>query len=268
LAAGQAEVGFSFNYGRRSGPQRGVDPIADPEDENTQSRVYAFDLGLGIWKGLSARLMFPMVDVSFSEGDVSGSEFGIGDLSFWLRYGVALGGVRKPLKIGAAVGVFLPTGGTVQSDIPSNPNFVSGTVDPLISADVNYDLDFGLGFYARIFARLVAYESSDYYQAGHTVVYMGVVHYRLFGSLMPSLGLTALNRSSEEFFGVTQPNSGGDWIYLTPNVSYVFTSGPLSGLSLFITAQIPLYQFLHGTQLAEEFNFTVGAAYGFQVFGE
>ena len=49
--------------------------------------------------------MFPLVDLSFSEGDESGREFGIGDLSVWLRYGVALGGVRKPLKIGAAAGV-------------------------------------------------------------------------------------------------------------------------------------------------------------------
>lgn len=211
--------------------------------------------------------MFPLVDVSFSEGDESGREFGIGDLSFWLRYGVALGGVRKPLKIGVAAGVFLPTGGTVQSDIPSNPNFVSGTVDPLVSADINYDLGFGLGFYARLFARLVAYESSDYYRAGHSVVYMGGVHYRLFKSLMPSLGLTALNRSSERLSGITRPNSGGDWIYLTPSISYVFTRGSLSGLSLFATAQIPLYQFLHGTQLGEDFNITVGAAYGFNIFG-
>jgi hypothetical protein len=222
---------------------------------------------MGIWKGLSARLMFPLVDLSYSEGDESGTEFGIGDLSAWLRYGFALGGVRKPLKIGVALGAFLPTGGTVQSDIPSNPNFVSGTVDPLVSADVNYDLDFGLGFYARVFARLVAYEDSDGYRAGHTVVYMGGVHYRLFGSLMPSLGLTALNRLSERVRETTLPDSGGDWIYLTPNISYVFTSGPLSGLSLYATFQIPVYQFLHGTQLAEEFNFTVGAAYGFNIFG-
>jgi hypothetical protein len=265
MAPGRAELGFSFNYGRRSTPRSGVDELPDPEGENTQSRVYAFDLGLGIWRSLSARVMFPMVDVSFEEGDESGTEFGIGDLSVWLRYGWDLGGYKKPLKLGLAAGFFLPTGGTVQSDIPSNPNFVSGTVDPLLSLDASYDLESGLGFFARVFARLVAYES-DNYRAGHTLVYMGGIHYRLFESLLPSLGLTGLNRTHEEHFGIQQPNSGGDWIYLTPSISYVFREGPLGGLSLYLTFQIPVYQFLHGTQLSEEFNFTVGASYGFELF--
>ena len=227
--------------------------------------MYSFDLGLGLWRGISARVMFPMVDVSFEEGEESGSEFGIGDLSVWLRYGLDLGGHTKPLKLGLAAGVFLPTGGTVQSDIPSNPNFVSGTVDPLVSLDASYTTDFNLGFFARVFARLVAYQSDDY-RAGHSLVYMTGIHYLLLESLLPSLGLTFLNRTREEVAGIEQPNSGGDWIYVTPSLSYVFRKGVLAGLSLNLTAQIPVYQFLHGTQLGEEFNITAGATYQFQLF--
>jgi hypothetical protein len=63
------------------------------------------------------------------------------------------------------------------------------------------------------------------------------------------------------------PNSGGDFFYLTPALSYMFVRGPLAGLAFYATAQIPLRQRLNGTQLAEDFSLTIGVAYGFQLFG-
>ncbi len=240
--------------------------MANPENEKTSSRIYGFEAAMGIWRGLSARVSFPLLEVDFAEGGESGSEFGLGDLSLWLRYGVAFGGVRKPLRLGVAIGAFFPTGGTVQSDIPSNPNFVSGTMDPLLSLDASYEINSMVSVFTRVFTRMPSYENTDGYQAGASFVYMGGLQFRLFESLMPSIALTGLNRIGDQQDGATVPDSGGDWIYLTPGLAYAFTGEMLRGLSLYASAQIPVYQFLNGTQLAEDFNLTLGLAYGFGLF--
>jgi hypothetical protein len=260
------DLGLMFSIGQRSRPQEGVDRVPDLENEHSSSRVYTFHAGLGLWRGLSARLTFPMLEVAFSEGDDSGSDFGIGDLSVLMHYGWSLGSIRSPLRIGISAGSFLPTGGSVQSDIPSNPNFVSGTVDPQLGLDLTYDLEFGLGFYARGLARLVIYENGDDYQAGHSLVYMAGLHYRFFRSLMPALGLTFLNKLPDQQNGAQVGDTGGDWVYINPSLSYVFTSGPVAGLRLMVTAQVPVYQFVHGAQLGEDFSLTFGVAYGFELF--
>jgi hypothetical protein len=113
--------------------------------------------------------------------------------------------------------------------------------------------------------RLPFYDNNEGYRAGISLVYMCGLNVRLFDSLIPSLALTGLNRTRDKRNDREVNDSGGEWIYLTPGLAYVFTRKPLKGLSLFVNAQVPVYQFLHGTQLAEDFNFTIGVAYRFTV---
>jgi hypothetical protein len=259
------ELGFTFNYGNRTTAQQGVDQVPNIENEKTSSRIYAFDVALGFWQDLSVRASLPLLEVDFTEGDESGNEIGIGDLSLWLKYGKALGGVRKPLKLGIALGAFVPTGGSIQSGIPSNPNFVSGTVDPALSMDINYDIGSYFGIFARFFTRLPFFKNNDGYQAGSSIIYILGFNLRLMKSLMPSIALTGLNRFHDHQAGDKVYDSGGDWIFLTPGLSYIFDWKPLAGLSLHTEAQIPVYQFLHGTQLADKFTISFSVAYSFSV---
>jgi hypothetical protein len=117
------------------------------------------------------------------------------------------------------------------------------------------------------FSRLVAYDNSDGYRAGHSLVYGGGVRYRLWRSLLPSVGLLALHRLNDTKQGAEVSDAGGDWLYLTPGLGYMVLKGPLAGLSLNIVGQIPLFQHLNGTQLAEDFSLSFAVAYGFQLFG-
>jgi hypothetical protein len=247
----------------RSSLRSGTSSLVDPEERRTSARIYAFDVGVGIWRGLSARMVLPLLDASFSTATESGRAVGLGDLSLTARYQLLDG---RPWSAALAAGAYLPTGDQVRGDIPSNPNFVSGTVDPVFAGEAGYDFRWGLGLYLQAFWRAVAYES-DGYRAGHSLTYGGGMRFRIWRSLLPSFGLTALHRLQDHKSGAPQSDTGGDWLYVSTGASYLVIRGPLAGAGIGFQLQLPVYQRLNGMQLAEDVNLTLFLSYGFQLFG-
>jgi hypothetical protein len=284
-------MGCAYTFSARDEMQRGTNEVANPNNTQTMARIVTFSAGLGLWRNLSLGISLPILRVTAIEDpppemeqrappemdgmegmdmhDAGGttSVTGLGDISLVLHYLFVSEQIPPTWRLGFGAGVYLPTGGTTEEEIPANAAFRSGTVDPLLTYNGSYDFPSGFGLFTVAFARLVLAENADRYRASHSISYGGGVRYSFRHSVVLSLGVTALHRFHDESHGQPVADTGGDWLYLSPAVSYQATSGLMKGLSVFIAVNSPVYQRLNATQLAEDFNFSFGVGYGFRMFG-
>jgi len=69
---------------------------------------------------------------------------------------------------------------------------------------------------------------------------------------------SAENINPEGLYGINPISSGSNKVFFTPQISY-----SQNGLTFFATSEIPVYQYLHGTQIGSQNQFTVGINYRF-----
>lgn len=303
LGEGWWNFDLGLTYSQRTYKHAGSSRTMNPNEATTNSRVYSFNFGWGVWKGLSLSSAFTVLDVTARETETffppdgaSGEglkahhkehHFGIGDLPVLICYQFNEGSMPPRWQLRLGSGVYLPTGSSFDTEIPSNSNFVSGTVDPAINVDGSMAINAVIGIYAQGFGRLVLYENEDEFRAGSTILYGGGIRLRHFESLVFAFGLNALhkledtmgnaidhdaaglsreNSSDLSAMDMAEEGSGGHWVYFAPSLSYLVLKGALTGWSLIASAQVPLYQHLNGVQLAEDFNVSFNIGYGFELY--
>ena len=255
-------------------------------DSHTRSLVYSIDANWGIWKGLALRGTFSVLQIMATEEDHTGDgdsrrhkerSIGIGDTPLLLQYLFqSRGQVPSPWSVGVGAGAYFPTGRGVADDFPSNSTFVSSTTDPLISLSAAYNLLPEFGLYCHGYSRIIVAEGKGGFRAGSSFLYGGGIRVRYFGSLALSIGVNVLHKlkdkQPEAHLAETDTGShqdegtGGNFVYLELGLNYLFTKGLLEGLSIQIATQLPVYQFVYGVQLVENFNFIFSIGYGFSVY--
>ncbi len=269
LGEGWLDLGLGLTYSRRTQMHRGAHRIPNMNQAQTSSRIYTLNATAGIWRGLSLKTTFPLLDVTAKDAEHGTvREWAIGDMPLVASYLFSSGTMPRDWTFTVGAGAYLPTGSSLKTDIPSNPNFVSGTVDPIATLAGSYDFMPHFGLLAHAFSRIIVAENTDGYRAGNSFLYGAGARIRYFGTFVVAAVVNALHRLEDRHDGVEEGMTGGDWIFFAPSIGYLFTKGAMTGLSLMLSAQIPVYQRLNGRQLAENFNATLQLGYGFNVFGE
>jgi len=69
---------------------------------------------------------------------------------------------------------------------------------------------------------------------------------------------SAENINPEGLYGINPISTGSNKAFFIPQISY-----SQNGLTFFATSEIPVYQYLHGTQIGSQNQFTVGVNYRF-----
>lgn len=267
------EFGFTATHGRRTSKQQGLGFAPNPQGEETSAWIFGLEAAAGVGMGLTLQTMVPFMLVTYEEEGNSNTTSGVGDMSLTLAYRKVFPTENGSGAVGVAAGLFLPTGTRLDGELPSNANFVSGTVDPTVSFNLSWDWPTGLGLYGFGFGRFTAYQR-DGFQAGQTFTWGAGVRQKLFRFLIPSIGFTALYRTADQASSMKMGHmdmghgnghevkgSGGTWVYFTPGVAFQVLDGALRGMSVQFTAQIPVYQRVNGTQLVEDFNITMALRY-------
>ena len=62
----------------------------------------------------------------------------------------------------------------------------------------------------------------------------------------------------EALYNINPISTGSNKAFFTPQISY-----SQNGLTYFVTSEIPIYQYLHGTQVGSQNQFTFGINYRF-----
>ena len=214
-------------------------------------------LGYGATSKLAIFGVLPLVYVNREFGDVTASEFGLGDTALFARYEVYRS--DKPgrtLRIAPYAGVRLPTGRDGKTGDGSVDVF-GGVVATLASTQWVLDTQLRYDFNRE----------ADGFERGDSASLDSSFQYRLapgrltqdtkafvFGVLELSANYYERNRLG----GVTDPNSGGFQLYLTPGLQYV-TRRWITDFGV----KVPIVNDLNGTALETDYAILTSIRFNF-----
>jgi len=264
----QMEFGYDLNY--LSILKKGSERVSeDTRIRLTQSMLYK--AGYSITDYLAVDALFSYVFQSrrtqFQENTSVAETQGVGDALVMLKL-VLSGLFNQAIDLQIGAGPKIPLGKSDLKDergITYNADMQpgSGSWDILTWAYGSWQANFrptGL-VTARIVARLNGvnneYLGSGSYQFGNSIqAYTGYADQVLLGKhlLSPSLQAEYRHVSEDRIAGVELLNTGGQWLYLVPGLSWHIRPK----LILNLTTEIPIYSRVNGIQLSPTFRFQTG----------
>lgn len=253
----------------RSGSRK-AEPDATPgsmttDELNTLNRNWLANLDYTIDRNWSVSLQLPYVvrDHRHVFNDVvpvteTWSITGLGDLRALATYQVAV----NQGAVGLRLGVKLPTGSTketngdgVTAERALQPG--TGTTDAIAGAYYYRKLQ---GDATTMFAQVLWQRPHDAYQgyAGGEQIMLDVgLRYALTLETSALLQLNVQTKSRDHGGDSEPDESGGRYVYLSPGISHTFTPR-LQGYAF---VQLPLYQYVNGTQLTPDWSAVAGLSW-------
>ena len=184
---------------------------------------------------------------------------GLGDLRLSGRYQTAL---NEHAAAGFQFGLKLPTGKFDETNdlgqlAERSLQPGSGTTDALLGAYTYHQLEgdattlFVQGLWQRPLTE------RDDYQPGQQVTLDVGLRYALTRSLNAQLQVNLLWKDHDQGFNAEPDDTGGRYVFLSPGASYTLTTQ----LQLYGFVQLPLYQYVNGTQLTADWSAVAGLSW-------
>ena len=286
----EISLNYQFNQSNKFFNNRRVLPKDTVGTFNNLSSNYLF---LRVDYGLSEKLTLSIASGYFLDKSKIGkdnsdtiSANGIGDLIVFPRFSIYNKSINfKRTEVALGLGLKIPLGAhndstvtTPESSIaPGVPDHDLFTISPPVLQATNGSNDFM--FYAFIFreyqkSKLRFFISSLYVKKGFNSLGIKYGDYSSLGFFASKTffyrwGVTTQIKvenidqikTANDFYlsGYIEPESTGSkkWFFI-PQLSY-----SQNGLTVFATSEIPLYQYLNGTQVGSQHQFTIGVNYRF-----
>jgi hypothetical protein len=285
----EISLNYQFNQSNKFFNERRVLPKDTFGTFDNLSSNYVF---LKVDYGLSKKLTLSVASGYFLDKSIGKdntdpiSANGIGDLIIFPRYSIYNKSANfKRTEIALGLGLKIPLGAhndstitTPESSIaPGVPDHDLLTINPPVLQATNGSNDFM--FYAFIFreyqkSKLRFFISSLYVKKGFNSLGIKYGDYSSIGFFASKTffyrwGVTTQIKAENidqiktannfDLSGFIDPESTGSkkWFFI-PQLSY-----SQNGITVFATSEIPLYQYLNGTQVGSRHQFTVGVNYRF-----
>ena len=248
--------------------RRSFEGDSGPANRDLEVNGLVSVLGYGVTPKLAVFAALPYLDKTLKVTDngerIERSSEGIGDLKLFGRYTLHQRDARsQTFRLGAFGGVKAPTGDDDKTDrlgrLPIPLQSGTGAWDAFGGIVATYQkLDFQID--AQLSATLNG-EANDF-EAGDEIRADVSFQYRLLPKVLSAdtqsflygvLEITALNQNKNRVAGMSDPNSGGTTVYLTPGIQYVTRKYILE-----TALQVPIHQNLNGTTLETDYVFTAG----------
>jgi len=213
--------------------------------------------GYGVTSKLALFGALPLVNITRESGGMSTSEFGLGDAALFARYEVYRADrPGRTLRIAPFAGARLPTGregktGDGSLDVFGGIIATVGSTQWLLDSQLRYDQNRAADGFER--GDSISVESSFQYRLAPGRIGRDTRAF-VFGVLELSANRYQRNRVS----GVTDPNSGGFLLYLTPGIQYSAQRW-IADLGV----KIPVINDLNGTALEPDYSIVTSVRVNF-----
>jgi len=205
-------------------------------------------LGYGLTSKFALFGVLPIVNINRKFGVVRASEFGLGDVALFARYEVFRSDrPGRTLRIAPYTGVRLPTGRDGKTGDGSVDVF-GGVIATFASTQWVLDTQFRYDFNRE----------ADGFERGDSTRFDASFQYRLAPGRVTKdtkafvfgvLELSANQYDRDRLGGVTDPNSGGFQLYVTPGLQYA-TRRWIADLGV----TVPIVNDLNGTALEPDYS--------------
>ncbi len=233
------------------------DEIPDDMDRQVTVRVTPIAIPYNLFSDkIQVGVIVPFMDVDFESTVQDMSSFGIGDVRVFAKYLLYQRDRKKEtFRIASKAGVKFPTG-----DENKMPALGSGSTDYFFSTVAGWIKDRSGIYLEGIYNLNTSHNQVDF---GNSFAYNLAFGYRLLPAVYetypsPQLnGFLEINGTSaakSDVNGVTNENSGGTTIFLSPGLQYIGGRRWLVEASL----QIPVVNEPNGTQLATDWTISIG----------
>ncbi len=218
----------------------------------TQRKVDRFESRTVLGYGATSKLAFfgvlPLIDISREIGNVKASEFGLGDAALFARYELFRSDQPgRTLRVAPYAGIRLPTGrdgktGDGSIDVFGGIVATFASTQWVLDTQVRYDLN----------------READGFELGDSASFETSFQYRLAPGRVTKdtnafvfgvLELSANHYDRNRMGGITDPNSGGFQLYLTPGIQYA-TRRWIADLGV----KVPIVNDLNGTALEPDYS--------------
>jgi predicted porin len=184
---------------------------------------------------------------------------GLGDMRLSGRYQTAL---DHHAAVGVQFGLKLPTGKFDETNdlgqlAERSLQPGSGTTDALLGVYTYHQLE---GDATTLFVQALwqrPLTERDDYQPGQQVTLDIGLRYALTRSLNAQLQLNLLWKDHDQGLNAEPDDSGGSYAFLSPGASYALTKQ----MQLYGFVQLPLYQYVNGTQLTADWSAVAGVSW-------
>ena len=233
------------------------DEIPDDMDRRVTVRVtpVAFPYNL-FGDRIQVGVIVPFMDINAQSIAQDRSSFGVGDVRFFAKYLLLqVDRKKETFRMASKAGIKFPTGNENKA-----PALGSGSTDYFFSTVAGW-IKNRTGIYLEgIYHLNTSHAQVDF---GNSFLYNLALGYRLLPSVYETYPSPQLNGFLEingttiaksEVNGVTNENSGGTTIFLSPGLQYVGGRRWLIEASL----QVPIVNEPNGTQLATDWTLSIG----------
>ena len=214
-------------------------------------------LGYGFTSKLAVFGVLPLVNVNSELGDISASEFGLGDAAMFARYEVYRSDQPgRTIRIAPFAGVRLPTGrdgktGDGSVDVFGGLIATIASTQWVLDSQLRYDRNREAEGFQR--GDSMSFETSFQYRLSPGIVTQETNAF-VFGVLEFSVNHYDRNRLGS----VTDPNSGGFQLFLTPGLQYS-TRRWIADLGV----KVPIVNDLNGTALEPDYTILTSIRFNF-----
>lgn len=279
------DFSLSYDYEYFDHALFGTESAPNPKNELTLFRTWNLQLSYAFNDRLTMSMMLPYRQITAPKTDASADNpadtvrftrrfSGFGDVIVMAQYRARQATLEYPLSIGLGFGFRLPTGSSQPnhewaSGLSRDPvlQVGAGTLDPIGSLSASYRSGV-TDMFASALARFSSGENIHSYRYGNEYQFGAGLSRPLNDWLDVTLTASAILTAHDYDDGAQVGNTGGEWVYLTPGLT--FRSGDINTA---FNLQLPVYQNVNQSQLSSNYVFNamfscglnLGSADDFQV---
>jgi len=278
----QMEISANYQFNKSNTFYTGS-KLTEPLFKNLTSNYMFFRTDYGVSKKLTLSLATGYYLNKSKEADYvinNRTSSGFSDLIIFPRYSVYNKNNNfKRTEIALGLGIKMPLGTHIDSTLTGPNEWDFYKTNPPLVQTTNGSNDFM--FYSFIFREYqkrklrlfisalhvkknfnsLGLKFGDYSSLG---LFVSKTFYRKWG-VTTQLKLEHIGKiqsakeiNPESLYDIVPISTGSNKAFFTPQVSY-----SQNGLTFFVTSEIPIYQYLHGTQIGSQIQFTAGVNYRF-----